>query len=49
MTLEKMLKAKNRSLKESDPVKRREKLIRYALGRGFDYAEILEVLKRTVL
>lgn len=49
MTLEKLLKAKNRSLKESDHVKRREKLIRYALGRGFDYAEILEVLKRTVL
>ena len=49
MTLERVLKAKSRSLKESDPVKRREKLIRYALGRGFDYAEILEVLKRTVL
>ena len=49
MTLERVLKAKSRSLKESDPVKRREKLVRFALGRGFDYAEILDVLKRTVL
>lgn len=49
MTLERVLKAKSRSLKESDPVKRREKLVRFALGRGFDYAEILDVLKKTVL
>lgn len=39
--LETLLRAKARSLdKETDPVKKQAKILRYALGRGYGYDEI---------
>lgn len=35
-----LLKQKNRGLKEEDPYKRKAKLFRFALSRGFDYETI---------
>ena len=39
-----MLRQKARSLAENDPYKRRAKLIRFALGRGFDYETVQKCL-----
>lgn len=35
-----LLKQKNRGLKEEDPYKRKAKLFRFALSRGFDYETV---------
>jgi regulatory protein len=45
-TLKNCLIKKAASIKESDPVRRRAKLIRFALGRGYTYAQIYQVLKQ---
>jgi regulatory protein len=37
---------KSGSIKDSDPLKRRAKLTRYALGRGYTYAQIYQALKQ---
>ena len=39
-----LLQQKARSIAESDPYKRRAKLIRFALGRGFDYETVQKCL-----
>jgi len=45
-TLREMLQKKDRSVAtEENPRIRREKLIRFALGRGFEMDEILKILK----
>ena len=45
-TLKDSLMKKSASIKDSDPLKRRAKLTRYALGRGYTYAQIYQVLKQ---
>ena len=45
-TLQHCLIKKNNSIKETDPAKRRARLTRYALGRGYTYAQIYQVLKQ---
>ena len=44
-TLADLLAAKHRQLKEEDPYKRRTKLLRFALGRGFTMDEALDALE----
>ena len=39
-----LLKQKNRGLKEEDPYKRKAKLFRFALSRGFDYETISQCI-----
>ena len=39
-----LLKQKNRGLKEVDPYKRKAKLFRFALSRGFDYETISQCI-----
>lgn len=41
-----LLKQKARSLKEDDPCKRKAKLFRYALGRGFCYEVVSRCIKQ---
>lgn len=41
-----LLRQKDRTLKEADPYKRRAKLCRFALGRGFDYDTVMHCLDR---
>ena len=41
-----LLKQKARSLKEDDPRKRKAKLFRYALGRGFCYEVVSRCIKQ---
>ena len=41
-----LLKQKNRGLKEEDPYKRKAKLFRFALSRGFDYETISRCIDR---
>lgn len=43
--LTELLDAKSRTLDDDDPYMRRQKLIKFALGRGFDMDIILKVLK----
>ena len=40
------LKNKAAQLKESNPLKRREKLVRFGLGRGYTYEQIYKLLKQ---
>ena len=35
-----LLRQKNKSIKDEDPYKRKAKLIRFALSRGFDYETV---------
>ena len=45
-TLRKLLEEKTRSLKnETDPYKKKQKLLRFAISRGFDYSDILDILE----
>ena len=39
-----LLRQKDKTLKEADPYKRRAKLCRFALGRGFDYDTVMRCL-----
>ena len=41
-----LLRQKDKSLKEPDPYKRRAKLCRFALGRGFDYEVVARCVER---
>ncbi len=44
-TLRKLLEEKSRSLRnESDPYKKKQKLLRFAISRGFDYGDALDAL-----
>lgn len=44
--LEELLEKKWRQMKEGEPLeKRREKLLRFALGRGFEYDRIIRAIK----
>ena len=43
--LRQLLKEKSRSLRnETDPYKKKQKLLRFAISRGFNYSDILDVL-----
>ena len=42
--LQKALENKQQLLKEQNPLKRKEKLVRFALGRGYTYQQIYHVL-----
>jgi len=44
--LEKLMKAKAQTLKASTPEERRAKLIRYAVSRGFTYAQADEIYNK---
>jgi len=41
-----LLRQKDKSLKEPDPYKRRAKLCRFALGKGFDYDLVTRCVER---
>lgn len=44
-TLRKLLEEKARSLRnETDPYKKKQKLLRFAISRGFDYGDVLDAL-----
>jgi regulatory protein len=43
-----MLANKARSIKDDDPWKRRNKLIRFGLSRGFDYDTVLKSLPEDI-
>ena len=43
-TLKEILRRKNREIKEKDPFKRKQKLIAFALQRGFHYGLVKEVV-----
>lgn len=45
-TLQKLLVEKNRQIKEGNQQKRTAALIRFALGRGFNYGQIQKALSR---
>ncbi len=45
-TLRKLLEEKARSLRnETDPYKKKQKLLRFAVSRGFDYSDALDLLE----
>ncbi|NLA15539.1 MAG: RecX family transcriptional regulator [Bacteroidales bacterium] len=44
--LQAALQKKTAQLKEPHPIKRREKLVRFGLGRGYTYEQIYKVLKQ---
>ncbi len=45
-TLKKLLEEKFRSLRnESDPYKKKQKLLRFAISRGFDYSDAMDVVE----
>ena len=45
-TLRKLLEEKARSLRnETDPYKKKQKLLRFAISRGFDYGDVLDALE----
>lgn len=41
-----LLRQKNNTLKETDPYKRKAKLFRFALGRGFDYELVCRCMEK---
>ena len=44
-TLKKLLEEKSRSLRnEIDPYKKKQKLLRFAISRGFDYGDVMDIL-----
>lgn len=44
-TLKKLLEEKSRSLRnETDPYKKKQKLLRFAISRGFDYGDVMDIL-----
>lgn len=44
-TLRQLLEQKARSLRnETDPYKKKQKLLRFAISRGFDYGDILDII-----
>lgn len=44
-TLRKLLEEKSRSLRnETDPYKKKQKLLRFAISRGFDYSDVMNLL-----
>ena len=45
-TLRKLLEEKARSLRnEADPYKKKQKLLRFAISRGFDYSDAMDALE----
>lgn len=45
-TLRKLLEEKARSLRsETDPFKKKQKLLRFAVSRGFDYGDVMDILE----
>ena len=45
-TLNDIIKQKNKSLKEEDRYKRKNKILQFATGRGFELSLILEILEK---
>ena len=46
--LETDLRRKNNSLKDEDPYKRKEKLLRFGVSRGYDYKTVMETIERVL-
>lgn len=46
--LETDLRRKNRSVKDEDPYKRREKLLRFGVSRGYDYETVAQAIERVL-
>ena len=46
--LEADLRRKNRSIKEPDPYKRKEKLLRFGISRGYDFETVRETIERVI-
>ena len=46
--LRRLLQTKQKNIKADSAVKMREKLIRFALGRGYKYEDVVEAIERNV-
>lgn len=46
--LETDLRRKNESIRDADPRKRRDKLLRFGLSRGFEMCHVMEIIDRIV-
>ena len=44
--LEADLRRKNQSVKDEDPYKRKEKLLRFGISRGYDFETVMETIER---
>jgi len=44
--LEADLRRKNKSIKDEDPYRRKEKLLRFGVSRGYDYETVTETIER---
>lgn len=42
------LRRKNNSIKDEDPYKRKEKLLRFGVSRGYDYETVMETIERVL-